>query len=97
MSADPIKELTAALAGQSSSMDAMLNTVTRLQASMLAQQAALYALIATHPNPRAMFDEFATYIDRSAPEAGEAPDHQLREAMQRLQEKIRQAASRHSS
>lgn len=89
-----IGSLQEALSEQSANTAGILKTVAGLQSLVMAQQAALYSLIATHPNPRGLFDEFASYLDRAAPEDGEELDDQIREALQRLQEKIRQAASR---
>lgn len=89
-----IGSLQEALSEQSANTAGILKTVAGLQSLVMAQQAALYSLIATHPNPQGLFDEFASYLDRAAPEDGEELDDQIREALQRLQEKIRQAASR---
>ena len=89
-----IGSLQEALNEQSANTAGILKTVAGLQSLVMAQQAALYSLIATHPNPRGLFDEFASYLDRAAPEDGEELDDQVREALQRLQERIRQAASR---
>ena len=95
MNEQRLNELSAALEQQASNAGGLTASMEQLQSMVLAQQAAMYALIATHPNPRALFDEFATYLDRAAPADGEEPDHPLRAEMQRVQEKIRQAANRH--
>lgn len=75
-------------------LEGLEDAVVQMLPRISAQQAALYALIATHPNPKSLFEQFAAMIDSSAPDLGEQPIPQLREEMQRLQEKIRQAASR---
>lgn len=84
-------ELTLSLQERLEGLEA---AVVEIHPRIAAQQAALYALIATHPDPKSLFDQFASMIDLSAPDLGEQPIPQLREEMQRLQEKIRQAASR---
>lgn len=93
---DPIRidSLHTVLSTQSANTKKILNSLATLEWIVLAQQAALYSLIATHPNPLALFEEFASYVDRAAPADGEEPNDQMREEMQKMQERIRQAASR---
>lgn len=94
---EAIREIAEALKEQQASINANSFTCRMLHAQVIAHQAAIEALIASHPNPRAAFDSFTDHMD-----AVETEEYHpefvllLRAEMQSLQKLLARAASSNS-
>lgn len=90
---NPLRHLQETLSAQGEALGEMTPLLQELSAQILALSCAVHALVATHPKPQALLEEFQARMDRVADALPPKRIPLYREAVQQLQEVILAAAN----